>query len=169
MHFQIDVEREEDGRWIAEVPDLPGVIVYGEDRATAIAKAQALAVRVLAERLDEGGAEYLRKRALRGSREKYEAALAEVPDVGPEAYDRLKEAAGRLDPAEERALAEEGLAADFEAWPAYSDRIGEDRDDRPEEQENELTPRLDELYATQESRLDAALRRAQRQSIDQDD
>lgn len=119
MHFQIDVEREEDGRWIAEVPDLPGVIVYGEDRASAIAKVQALAARVLAERLHEAGEEYLQKRALRGSREKYEAALHEVPDVKPEAYDRLKEAVARLDPGEERALAEEGLAADFEAWPEY--------------------------------------------------
>ena len=162
MHFHIEVEREEDGRWIAEVPDLPGVIVYGEDRASAVARARALVVHVLAERLHEAGEEYLQERALRGSREKYEAALVEVPDVKPEAYDRLKEAAALLDPDEERALAEERLAADFEAWPEYSDRIGEDRDGQSEEQEDELTARLDELYATQESRLDAALRRAQR-------
>ena len=169
MHLQIEVEREEDGRWIAEVPDLPGVIVYGEDRASAIAKARALAVRVLAERLDQGGEEYLQQRARRGSRAEYEAALAKVPDVEPEAYDRLKEAASRLDPVEEYALAEEGLAADFEAWPEYSNRIGEDRDSRSEERENEVTARLDEIYATKESRLDAALRRTQRQSIDPDD
>ena len=110
--------------------------------------------------------EYLRQRALRGSREKYEAALAEVPDVEPEAYDRLQEAAALLDPADERALAEQGLAADFEAWPAYSDRI---RDGRLEKQESGVTSRLDEIYATEESRLDAALRRAQRQSSDSDD
>ena len=54
MHFQIEVEREEDGRWIAEVTDLPGVMVYGEDRTTAVAKVQALALRVLAERLEHG-------------------------------------------------------------------------------------------------------------------
>jgi hypothetical protein len=113
--------------------------------------------------------EFLRQRALRGSREKYEAALAEVPDVEPEAYDHLKEAAALLDPAEERALAEEGLAADFEAWPAYSDQIPEDRGGRLEEQESGVTSRLDGIYATEESRLDVALRRAQRQSIDSDD
>ena len=169
MHFQIEVEREEDGRWIAEVPDLPGVIVYGEDRASAVARARALAVRVLAERLHEAGEEYLQERALRGSREKYAAALHEVPDVEPEAYDRLKEAVAWLDPVEERALAEEGLAADFDAWPEYSGRIGEEREGQSEEQEDELTARLDEIYATQESRLDAALRRAQRQSIEPDD
>jgi predicted RNase H-like HicB family nuclease len=53
MRFQIEVEREEDGRWIAEVPDLPGVMVYGPDRATAVAKAEALASRVVTERLDQ--------------------------------------------------------------------------------------------------------------------
>lgn len=168
LDFKVEVEREEDGRWIAEVPELPGVIVYGEDRASAVAKAQALAARVLAERLDGGGEEKLRQRALRGSRERYEAALAEVPDVEPQAYDRLKEAVARLDPSEERALAEEGLAADFEAWPEYSGRVGEDRDGQSEEQEDELTARLNEIYAKQESRVDPALRRAQRQSIDPD-
>ncbi|HEU0015161.1 MAG TPA: type II toxin-antitoxin system HicB family antitoxin [Longimicrobium sp.] len=54
MKFRIEVEREEDGRWIAEVPDLPGVMVYGDDRATAVARVQALALRVLAERLELG-------------------------------------------------------------------------------------------------------------------
>jgi predicted RNase H-like HicB family nuclease len=56
MHFHIEVEREEDGRWIAEVADLPGVIVYGADRATAVTRVQALALRVLAERLEHGEA-----------------------------------------------------------------------------------------------------------------
>jgi predicted RNase H-like HicB family nuclease len=54
MHFQIEIEREDDGRWIAEVPDLPGGRVYGNDRASAVAKVQALALRVLAERLEHG-------------------------------------------------------------------------------------------------------------------
>ena len=56
MNFQIEIEREDDGRWIAEVPDLPGVMVYGTDRASAVAKVQALALRVLAERLEDGEA-----------------------------------------------------------------------------------------------------------------
>ena len=54
MHFNIEIEREDDGRWIAEVPKLPGVMVYGEDRASAVAAVQALASRVLAERLEDG-------------------------------------------------------------------------------------------------------------------
>lgn len=49
MNFTIEVEREEDGRWIAEVVNLPGVMVYGETREQALAKVKALALRVLAE------------------------------------------------------------------------------------------------------------------------
>ena len=52
--MKIEVEREDDGRWIAEVADLPGVMVYGESRADAICKVQALALRVLADRLEHG-------------------------------------------------------------------------------------------------------------------
>jgi predicted RNase H-like HicB family nuclease len=54
MNFKIELEREADGRWIAEVPDLPGVLTYGSDRDDAIARVQALALRVLAERLEHG-------------------------------------------------------------------------------------------------------------------
>jgi predicted RNase H-like HicB family nuclease len=50
----IEVEREDDGRWIAEVPDLPGVLSYGQTRREAIDKAQALSLRILADRLDQG-------------------------------------------------------------------------------------------------------------------
>jgi predicted RNase H-like HicB family nuclease len=50
--MRIEIEREEDGRWIAEIPELPGVVVYGESRKQAIAKAEALALRVTADRLD---------------------------------------------------------------------------------------------------------------------
>ena len=52
MNFKIELEREDDGRWIAEVPDLPGVLTYGQSRDEAIAHVQALALRVLADRLD---------------------------------------------------------------------------------------------------------------------
>mgnify|MGYP006267393703 CR=1 FL=1 len=52
--MKIEIEREEDGRWIAEIPDLPGVIVYGNSRNEAISKAEALALRVLADRLEHG-------------------------------------------------------------------------------------------------------------------
>ena len=52
--MRIEIEREDDGRWIAEVPDLPGVIVYGQTREQAIAKVQALALRVIADRLEHG-------------------------------------------------------------------------------------------------------------------
>jgi len=52
MHFTIEHEQEEDGRWLAEVPELPGVLAYGVTAQEAMAKAQALALRVLAERLE---------------------------------------------------------------------------------------------------------------------
>lgn len=57
MHFTIAHEREEDGRWQAEVPELPGVLACGATEKEVTAKAQALALRVLAERLehDEAG------------------------------------------------------------------------------------------------------------------
>ena len=54
MKLTLAVEQEEDGRWIAEVPELPGVLVYGKSRDQAIASAEALALRVLAERLENG-------------------------------------------------------------------------------------------------------------------
>jgi predicted RNase H-like HicB family nuclease len=54
MTFTVEYEQEEDGRWIAEVVELPGVMVYGDTREEALAKAQALALRVVAERLDHG-------------------------------------------------------------------------------------------------------------------
>ena len=49
--FTIETEREEDGRWIAEVMEIPGAMVYGDTTEEAVAKVQALALRVLAERL----------------------------------------------------------------------------------------------------------------------
>jgi predicted RNase H-like HicB family nuclease len=54
--FSVEVEREEDGRWIGEVSDLPGVLAYGSSRDEAQAKVQALALRVVAERLEHGEA-----------------------------------------------------------------------------------------------------------------
>ena len=50
--MRIEIEREEDGRWIAEIPEIPGVMVYGDTREQAIAKAEALALRVMADRLE---------------------------------------------------------------------------------------------------------------------
>ncbi len=52
----IELELEEDGRWIAEVPDLPGVLTYGKTREEAISKVKALALRVLADRVEHGEA-----------------------------------------------------------------------------------------------------------------
>ena len=54
--FTVEVEREEDGRWIAEVPALPGVMTYGSTREDAMARVEALALRVLADRLEHGEA-----------------------------------------------------------------------------------------------------------------
>jgi predicted RNase H-like HicB family nuclease len=52
MKFTVESEQEEDGRWLAAVLELPGVMVYGQTKQEALAKAQALALRVLAERLE---------------------------------------------------------------------------------------------------------------------
>lgn len=52
--MKIDIEKEDDGRWIAEVSDLPGVLAYGKTREDAIAKVEALALRVIADRIDHG-------------------------------------------------------------------------------------------------------------------
>ena len=51
MNFSIEYEQEEDGRWLAEVMELPGVLVYGKTSQEAIAKAEALALRVRADRI----------------------------------------------------------------------------------------------------------------------
>jgi len=52
MNFTIEHEQEEDGRWLAEVPELPGVLAYGATAREAMAKAEALVLRVLAERIE---------------------------------------------------------------------------------------------------------------------
>ena len=52
--YSVEVDQETDGRWIAEVPELPGVLAYGATRDEAVRKAQALSLHVLAERLEHG-------------------------------------------------------------------------------------------------------------------
>ncbi len=52
MPLTIEVEQEDDGRWLAEVPDLPGELTYGQSRQEAIDRAQAFSLRVLADQLD---------------------------------------------------------------------------------------------------------------------
>lgn len=59
VQFAVELDHEEDGRWIAEVPDLPGVMTYAPSRDEAMARVQALALRVLAERLEHGEAKEL--------------------------------------------------------------------------------------------------------------
>jgi predicted RNase H-like HicB family nuclease len=54
MSFTIETEQEEAGRWIAEVIELPGVLAYGSTQSEAIAQVEALALRVLADRLEHG-------------------------------------------------------------------------------------------------------------------
>ncbi len=54
MNLRVEIELEEDGRWIAEVPDLPGVMAYGPSRDEAISRVEALGLRVLADRLEHG-------------------------------------------------------------------------------------------------------------------
>jgi len=53
MNFSIEFERENDGRWIAEIPQLPGVMVYGATRDEARSRVEALALRVLADQIED--------------------------------------------------------------------------------------------------------------------
>ena len=53
-HFTIEVEQEEDGRWIAEILEIPGVLSYGLTKQQAISNVQALALRVIADKLEQG-------------------------------------------------------------------------------------------------------------------
>ena len=52
--MQIELEQEEDGRWIAEAPGIPGALAYGSTEAEAISRVEALVLRILADRLDLG-------------------------------------------------------------------------------------------------------------------
>ena len=54
MTFTVETEEESDGRWIAEVPQIPGAMAYGSTREEAVARVQALGLRVLAERIEQG-------------------------------------------------------------------------------------------------------------------
>lgn len=56
MSFHIEMDREDDGRWLGEVAELPGVLAYGQTKDEAQAKVQALALRVIADRLEHGEA-----------------------------------------------------------------------------------------------------------------
>jgi predicted RNase H-like HicB family nuclease len=54
MNQKIEIDREEDGRWIAEVADLPRLMCYGQTRSEAVSKVEALALRVIADRIEHG-------------------------------------------------------------------------------------------------------------------
>ncbi len=56
MNLHVETEQESDGRWIAEVPEIPGALCYGPTHSEAVARAKALALRVLADRLEHGEA-----------------------------------------------------------------------------------------------------------------
>jgi predicted RNase H-like HicB family nuclease len=59
MNITLECEQEDDGRWLAEVPELPGVLAYGHTPSEATARAEVLALRVLADRLENGEVEPL--------------------------------------------------------------------------------------------------------------
>ncbi len=52
MHYEIEFEQEDDGRWIAEIPSPPGVMAYGTTQADAESKVEAMALRVIADRIE---------------------------------------------------------------------------------------------------------------------
>lgn len=54
VNLRIETEQEDDGRWIAEIPDLPGVMIYGTSRDEAVSRVKALALRALADRVENG-------------------------------------------------------------------------------------------------------------------
>ncbi len=54
MKLRVEFERETDGRWIGAIPDLPGVLAYGKTRSEALAAVEALALRVIADRIENG-------------------------------------------------------------------------------------------------------------------
>lgn len=54
MNISLEFDREEDGRWIVEIPEMPGVMAYGKSREEAATRAQALALRVIADKLENG-------------------------------------------------------------------------------------------------------------------
>lgn len=54
MNLAVETEQEADGRWIAEIPQIAGALAYGADRREAISRVEALALRVLADRLEHG-------------------------------------------------------------------------------------------------------------------
>lgn len=56
MELNLECMQEKDGRWLAEVPQLPGVLAYGDSAESAMARAEVLALRVLAERIEQGEA-----------------------------------------------------------------------------------------------------------------
>jgi predicted RNase H-like HicB family nuclease len=56
VKLRVEIEREDDGRWIAEVPEVPGVLAYGSSASEAQARVQALALRVVADCLEHGEA-----------------------------------------------------------------------------------------------------------------
>jgi len=59
MDFKIEYEREEDGRWLAEVPQIPGALAYGSSPEEAMARVEILALRALAEQIEQGEAKPL--------------------------------------------------------------------------------------------------------------
>lgn len=64
MEIRIELEKEDDGRWIAEIPELPGVLAYGVTVEEATARAETLALRVLADRIENGEAKPVEIRIL---------------------------------------------------------------------------------------------------------
>lgn len=97
MNFDIECEQEDDGRWLAEVPQLPGVLAYGITRDEAMAKAQVLALRVLAERLEHGQIKRQsgsHRTLSRSGRPDFVFAFHDAEEIGPKMLARIAKHTG---------------------------------------------------------------------------
>jgi len=73
--MKVEIEREEDGRWIAEVPDLPGVMAYGQTRGEAVANVKALAAQVVADCTANASGDFDREVAALGASDSFDSCL----------------------------------------------------------------------------------------------
>jgi predicted RNase H-like HicB family nuclease len=94
--MRVETETEDDGRWIAEVPALPGAMAYGSSRAEAMSKVEALVLRILADRVDNGEDVLAYAGIFRNSREESARIMETIDrDCGQVRKEDWRESSGR--------------------------------------------------------------------------